>query len=185
MTAKLENLGLYNIDVNYLEYLHSIDSEVQFSLEKDYSQKPFLGILVLVDTYTYFIPLTSAKPKHASWTNVGPVHYLIYERVLKTELHRKDVFKSISDTEALKILAALDLKKMIPVRDGLYNKIEFASMSDHRYAALLEKEYRFCLGIWNGIASKAGAIYSEQKETGRVYPMYCNFSKLEEACNNY
>ena len=66
MTAKLENLGLYNIDVNYLEYLHSIDSEVQFSLEKDYSQKPFLGILVLVDTYTYFIPLTSAKPKHAS-----------------------------------------------------------------------------------------------------------------------
>ena len=47
MTAKLENLGLYNIDVNYLEYLHSIDSEVQFSLEKDYSQKPFLGILVL------------------------------------------------------------------------------------------------------------------------------------------
>ncbi len=31
------------------------------------SKSPFLGILVTIDTYSYFIPLTSGKPKHAKW----------------------------------------------------------------------------------------------------------------------
>ena len=108
MVVRFENLGLYNIDTDYLRYLNGIEPEVQFTQDKDYEQKPFLGIIVTIDTYSYFIPLTSGKPKHAKWKNVGPAHYLIYEQVKKTELRRRDIFKSISETEALKIFAALD-----------------------------------------------------------------------------
>ena len=71
MNIQFENLGLYNIDTDYLRYLNGIEPEVQFTQEKDYEQKPFLGILVTIDTYSYFIPLTSGKPKHAKWKNVG------------------------------------------------------------------------------------------------------------------
>ena len=81
MTVRFDNLGFYNVDTRYLQYLNTIEPEVQFTQEKDYTQKPFLGILVIIDTYTYFIPLTSGKPKHAKWKNVGSAHYLIYEQV--------------------------------------------------------------------------------------------------------
>ena len=185
MNASFENLGLYNIDINYLRYLNSIEPEVQFSEEKDYGQKPFLGIVIFIDNHSYFIPLTSGKYKHSKWKNVGPAHYLIYEQVKKSELRPKDIYKSISDSDALKIFAALDIKKMIPVKTNLYSGIEFASLGDRKYADLLEKEYRFCQKIQNGILAKATQIYSEQKESGIVHPMYCNFTKLEEACDTY
>lgn len=185
MDVRFGTFGLYNIDTDYLKYLHSVDSEVQFTPEKNYDQKPFLGIVVAIDTYTYFIPLTSVKPKHAKWRNVGPAHYLIYEQVKKTELRKRDIFKPISDTDALKIFAALDLKKMIPVPDGRYSSIDFSSLEDEKYADLLEKEYRFCKKIQSGILSKVTQIYREQKETGKVFPLYCNFTKLESACTQY
>lgn len=103
----------------------------------------------------------------------------------KAKLRKRDIYKSISETDALQIFAALDLKKMIPVADGLYSRIEFAKLEDQKYADLLEKEYRFCQKIQDGILSKVTQIYREQKETGKVYPMYCNFSRLEDACNQY
>ncbi len=185
MHIAFEDLGLYNVDTEYLRYLKSIDSEVQFTEDKDYSQKPFLGIIIVIDSYSYFIPLTSAKPRHAKWKNVGLAHYLIYEQVKKTELRKKDIFKSISDTDALKIFAALEIKKMIPVKNDLFQKIVFYSLHDKRYADLLEKEYRFCQKVQDGILTRVRQIYSEQKETGKVYPMYCNFAKLETACDTY
>ncbi len=185
MNVTFKNLGLYNVDTDYLRYLKEIDSEVQFNDDKDYSQKPFLGIIVMIDTYSYFIPLTSGKFKHTKWKNVGPAHYLIYEQVQKTELRKKDVYKSISEAEALKIFAALEIKKMIPVKDGLYQGIDFAFLDDQKYADLLEKEYRFCQKVQDGILSKVTQIYSEQKQTRKVFPMYCDFSKLEAACDAY
>lgn len=104
-------------------YLNKIEPEVQYSEDKEYGQKPFLGIIVLINTYFYFIPLTSGKKKHTKWKNVGQAHYLIYEKVEKTELKHNDVFKSVSDTQALKIFAALDIKKMIPVREALHKEV--------------------------------------------------------------
>ena len=185
MNVSFENFGLYNVDVDYLRYLNSIEPEVQFSDDKDYEQKPFLGIVILIDDYSYFIPLTSGKRKHAKWKNVGAAHYLVYEQVEKSELRRNDIFKSISDSEALKIFAALDIKKMIPVKEGLYSRLEFSSLSDRKYADLLEKEYRFCQKIQDGILVKAKQIYTEQKKSGVVHPIYCNFAKLESACDTY
>lgn len=185
MNVSFENFGLYNVDVDYLRYLNSIEPEVQFSDEKDYRQKPFLGIVIVINDYAYFIPLTSGKQKHARWKNVGPAHYLVYEQVDKGELRRNDIFKSVSDTKALKIFAALDIKKMIPVKAGLYSRIRFSALHDRKYADLLEKEYRFCQKIQDGILAKAEQIYTEQKRSGVVHPIYCNFTRLEAACDTY
>ena len=185
MNVSFEKFGFYNVDTDYLRFLSDIESEVQFSEDKDYEQKPFLGIVILIDNHSYLIPLTSGKYKHSKWKNVGTAHYLIYEKVKKSELRKKDIFKSISDTEALKIFAVLDIKKMIPVKEGLYSRIDFASLSDQKYADLLEKEYRFCQKIQDGILSKVKQIYFEQKQTGVIHPIYCDFAKLEVACDTY
>lgn len=186
MKIGYRNFGFYNINVDYLKYLHdNIDAEVRFDEGKAYDRKPFLGILVAIDSYTYFIPLTSGKPKHARWKNVDKTYYLIYEIINKTHLRQTDVFKVYSDTHALKILAALDIKKMIPVPEGLYSRIEFSQIRDLRYRSLLLKEYRFCQKIQDGILEKARQIYETQKRTGRIYPMHCNFKKLEAACRSF
>ena len=74
---------------------------------------------------------------------------------------------------------------MIPVKAGLYSRIDFSSLDDRKYADLLEKEYRFCQKIQDGILTKASQIYTEQKKTGVIHPIYCNFAKLESACDTY
>ena len=50
MDVKFEQIGLYNVSEEYLRYLNKIEPEVQYSEDKEYGQKPFLGIIVLIYT---------------------------------------------------------------------------------------------------------------------------------------
>lgn len=135
------------MDVAYLKHLHDdVDSEVYYPTDK-YDTKHFLGILVGIENYTYFIPFSSSKVRHLKWKNVASDHYLIYEIVNKNILSRNAVCKPHKGDLVFHILAVLDIKKMIPVPNGLYNKIDFSSVSDSAYKSLREKEYRFCLSI--------------------------------------
>jgi len=186
MSLTFKEFGFYHVDVPYLKYLHdNIDSEVYYSEEKTYDRKPFLGILVIIGTYTYLIPLTSRKEKHKNWKNVDRGHYLIYETVDKDEVCERDIIKSCSENTVIKLLAALDIRKMIPVPDGLYERININEMQDKNYRNLLLKEYWFCQKIQTGIATKAEKIYFEQKSSGKIFKFYCNYSKLEKACDEY
>ena len=185
MSFEFKDFGFYLIDEPYLKYLHDIDEEVRYDEYKDYERKPFVGILAQVDGYTYFIPLTSAKQKHTSWNNVDKTYYLIYEIIDQKDKRSKDVVRYYSDTQYLKILAALDIKKMVPVPDGLYKKKDFNAETDLKYRALLQKEYSFCLNIKDGILEKAKAIYSQQKATQKVFRFHCDFAKLEKSCDEY
>ena len=56
MEASYQNFGFYHVDVDYLRYLHGIDSEVQFSDQKNYAAQPFLGIVVMLGSRPYVIP---------------------------------------------------------------------------------------------------------------------------------
>lgn len=186
MNIQYENFGFYVIDVEYLKFLHdNIDSEVRYDEFKSYDRKPFLGIVVIIDKYTYFIPLTSSKEKHSRWKNVDNTHYLVYEIIDNESKRRNDVVKFYSDKQVLKILSALEIKKMIPVPNGYYKRIDFSDIADEKYRSLLLKEYAFCKKIQDGILEKARKIYQEQKSTGKVYPYYCDFGKLEAACDDY
>lgn len=185
MEVAFQNFGFYHVDLEYLRYLHSIDSEVQFSEAKNYAAKPFLGIMVMLGDRYYVIPLTSAKPKHTKLRYVDMGHYLIYEQIPKTELGPRDIYKVISDTEVRKLFSMLEIKKMIPVKPGQFERIDFDEIADKRYVDLLEKEYRFCQKIQTGVLEKAKRLYTDQKRTGYVRPMCCDYSRLEAACDAY
>lgn len=70
-------------------------------------------------------------------------HYLIYEQIPKEELGPRDIYKEISDNEVRKLFSMLEIKKMIPVKPELCERIDFGDLADKRYVDLLEKEYRF------------------------------------------
>lgn len=183
---RYDRFGIYNVDVDYIEYLHDeVDSEVFFSKDKAYERKPFLGMVIGVGDYKYFIPFSSGKKSHLSWKNSGVAHYVIYEVVKEKNLRKNDIYKKIGEDKYKKILAVLDIKKMIPVPEGLYHYVDFHKVTDLAYRDLLKKEYHFCLGIQDGVKKKVKKVYDTQKKVGKPFKFYCNFSKLEEAVPRY
>lgn len=68
--ANFENLSFYTIDIDYLQFLNRKDSEVYFNESYRNAIKPFIGVIVNIAEFKYFIPLTSAKEKHVKWKNV-------------------------------------------------------------------------------------------------------------------
>lgn len=186
MEIQFENYGFYKIEKDYLRYLNSKDSQVFFEDTKEYERKPHLGIVVGINGMKYCIPLTSAKPRHLGWANVSKHNIVIYEVVSKSEIHRNDVYKRLGTTDKYKkIIAVLEIRKMVPVNDQLCTYIDFSNESDQDYKALLEKEYRFLKPLKDSILKKAAELYSKQIETGIVESCYCTFNILESAYKEY
>lgn len=170
-------LGLYNVSVSYMKFLHGIDKRVQYSEAKDYSYKPFWGPLSLYGE-KYFVPLSSAKNKHISMDYEGDMHFLIHETISKTDKTSSDIIKEYSGDDLEKILAILHINNMIPVPDGYYIPIT-------AYNPLLQKEYQFCLNIHTLIIEKAENIYSGKIKNDWTEKLCCDFVNLENAKNKY
>ena len=188
-----KQLYLYRINIDYIKYLHNFDKEVYYDeKDEDYENKPYLGIIVSNNGYKYFIPLTSAKEKHKDLKNSSDNYIMIYEKVSLQDSMKLDTQNWISkvitekNTFIIKhILSILDIKKMIPVSDGVFYKENIDSMKDSGRKRLLLKEYEFLSPIKDKILKKAENIYSKQLETNKIFPGYCNFLLLEEVSKNY
>lgn len=187
----MDKVKFVTVSIDYLQKLHQVDSEVFFSSENNYEDKPHMGMLVNNEGYDYVIPLTSAKVKHKKWKNVTDTNYIIFEMIHKDICKEKDVIVSIKNTDNVKrLISVLEIKKMIPVKEGLYRMIDFSTFDitneeQRKRKALLEKEYRFCLKIKEDVLRKANKIYNDQIEKEKVYQFHCNYKKLEEVCRNY
>ena len=178
-------MKFYTVDVKYVKHLFQVDSEVFY--EVNYGNKPYMGIICENQNYNYFIPLTSAKPKHIRWKNVSRTNYVIYEHINRiTNIPTNWVYKIDTQNKQTKhILAVLEIKKMIPVPLGLFSKVDFNQIADINYRSLLLKEYHFLKRYESDIVTKADLIYQKQISTGIVEPFCCNFKLLEKECDNY
>ncbi|MGN0006351.1 MAG: type III toxin-antitoxin system ToxN/AbiQ family toxin [Candidatus Gastranaerophilaceae bacterium] len=188
-----KQLYLYRINIDYIKYLHNFDKEVYYDEEdKDYENKPYLGIIVSNNGYKYFIPLTSAKEKHKNMMNSGDNYIMIYEKISLQDSMKIDTQNWISkimleqNTFIVKhILSILDIKKMIPVPDGVFHKENIDSMKDTGRKRLLLKEYEFLSPMKEKILKKADKLYLRQLNNNKIFTGYCNFSLLEEASKKY
>lgn len=170
-------INFYTIDIDYIKYLHSFDSEVYFNKRRhDYENKPCVGIIVYCEDRNYFVPLTSAKSKHLKLKNTGIDYLVIYETINEDEIHKNDIYKLHVNGEVKKLLSIVDLKKAIPVPDGYYSKIDIRT---HKDRDLLAKEYEFCKSKKDTIINKTLSIIRRQKNTGAINFAYCNFNLLE------
>jgi protein AbiQ len=177
-------LTFINIDQNYLKKLHDACPEVYYKTS-GYENKPYIGILINKNDRKYVIPLSSAKEKHKTWKNVNQECYLIYETAKKDCMKPGDIWTETEEDYVKHILSVLDVKKMIPVIDGVYRRVninhEQSDTDDvKKYKDLLNKEYVFCLKIINEVIEKANHLYDKQMDTGRVIKFCCDFKALEE-----
>jgi len=186
MEIKFEKYGFYKIDKSYLEFLHSRDREVFYKNVNEYDKKPHLGIIARLGDMEYCIPLTSAKPKHLKWKNVSKHNLVIYELLDFSKVRKNSIGKRIGKTTTYKrLLAVLEIGKMIPIKEDLYTYIDFEDIEDISYRDLLEREYRFLTPRKEEILEKAIKLYEKQRKTGIIEPFYCNFEMLEKACHEY
>ena len=188
---QLENLVFVNINTSYLKALHDVDCEVQYS-SVGYEEKPFVGILILGNNIQYVVPLSSAKRKHLLWKDkYSDGRYLLTEEIKRDSITPNTIYQEIEKEDVVKrIYAALDVKKMIPVCEGLYSVVSFDILeSDSKeitdYKILQEKEYRACVKIFHDVANKAGEIYEKQIRTGKIQRFCCNFALLENTMKGY
>ena len=81
-------------------------------------------------------------------------------------------------------------KKMIPVKEGLYTRVDLVhsdtdSEEIRNYKNLMNKEFAFCLKLIRILIKKANKIYEKQMSTGKVVKYCCDFKLLEEKCRAY
>ncbi|MBR4374527.1 MAG: type III toxin-antitoxin system ToxN/AbiQ family toxin [Treponema sp.] len=189
MFSLQKNLKFITINQDYLKYLHDFCNEVYYK-PAGYETKPYMGILIQENNAEYVIPLSSAKQKHKTWKNIDIDRFLVFENCNTIENDEKYIYVKNADGTFKHILSVIDLKKMIPIKSGLYSQINLNpsdndSEHDKKYKVLLNIEYTFCLKIIDSIIQKASKLYDKQMKTKKIIPFCCDFRLLEEKCKEY
>lgn len=59
----MENLFICHISERYISFLHSRDFRVPFNKGQ---RRPYVGVVLTVGSFRYFVPMESPKPNHAN-----------------------------------------------------------------------------------------------------------------------
>ena len=180
-------LTFINIEQSYLKKLHDACSEGYYK-PSGYENKPYIGILINKNDRKYVIPLSSAKEKHKTWKNVDKECYLVYEMAKKSSMAQGDIWVAAEEDDVKHILSVMDIKKMIPIVDGVYSRVNInpddTDTDDvKKYKDLLNKEYSFCLKVIDEVIGRANKLYDKQMATGKVVKFCCDFKALEEVAD--
>lgn len=166
---------LYSVNKKYIRNLHNVDENVpSVSPQIGKQTRPFLGVLVLVNGSKFCIPLTSNSAKKNK----------------KFESMQENItLRKIRDKNG-KILAALNLNNMIPVRDEYVTEIDLKIHSKDTpelicWKKLCIKELDWCQRNQDEIerlADELYKIYSTNVHFGKR-KICLNFPALEMECN--
>lgn len=168
-----EQLSLYRVDMKYNRNLAECDDNVlSISPQIGKENRPFIGVLILVNGKQYCAPITSAKPKH----NTMPKNF--------------DYLKIIDKTNNNRLIAVINFNNMIPVHSSVIEKIDIRiSKNDppeiKRRKDLLAKELDWCQNNFNAILKNAqktyDAVYSKNPRFSNLIKRCCDFLRLEQA----
>lgn len=157
----MENLKIYRVKDRYVAFLRSRDHRVQ--LNKHHS-RPYVGVVLHVGKFKYFVPMESPKPAHKK---IKPgIH------ILKMDKGR---------------LGLLGFNNMIPVRDDVLISFNIDDEPSPDYAMLLKKQAYFCNRNKTDILNKASRTYYEVVNDNNEFlkSICCDFKKLEKACKQF
>ena len=172
---KQEQLSLYTVDMKLIRNMHNQGDDRVFSVSPQVGKgnRPFVGLIVVLNDRQYCISLSSPKEKHKYMTN-------------GLDFHR------ILDSEG-RLIGVLDFNNMIPVRRDVVQKIQMKiyksdNQTSRRYKNLLSDQLTFCRQNHVIIVKKANKLYKmvHQKSTcGQLKRRCLNWSKLEKILDQY
>lgn len=170
-----KRLKLYNVNLKYIRNLHNVDNHVpSISPQIGKQNRPFLGVVVMVNGAKYCIPLSSNSAKKNK--NLDSMRENI-------------TLRKIRDNDG-KILAALNLNNMIPIRDEYITEIDLKinasnSESVKQWKKLCVKELDWCQTNSAEIERLANELHSKycSGESFQKRKICLNFPALEKECN--
>ena len=172
---KQEQLSFYTVDMKLIRNMHNQGDDRVFSVSPQAGKdnRPFVGLIVLLNDRQYCVPLSSPKAKHASMKNG-----LDFHRVL--------------DSDG-KLIGVLDFNNMIPVRSDVVKKIHARinkndDLATRHYKELISDQLTFCRQNHDVIVNKANKLYRmvhQRKTSGFIKRRCLNWTKLEEILDRY
>lgn len=169
---KQDLLNLYYVDIKLIRDLHNVDDNVMsISPQTGKANRPFVGVIVIMDTQKYCIPLTSPNKD-------------------KFKVKSKEDFIKIPDPKlkdehgAPKTIGILNLNNMIPVSDEFIQKVDLSSSGKTEFNKnLLINDLRWCRENSSVIINRANKLYNKitltPEKDRNLTKRCCNFKKLE------
>ncbi|MBQ9692355.1 MAG: type III toxin-antitoxin system ToxN/AbiQ family toxin [Clostridia bacterium] len=160
----MDNLKLYEINGDYITYLSAFAPHLFKNKKTEQkNERKYIGIVLQINGFDYFAPLSSFKDKHK-------------------------LMKEVLDFIKVKDYAVINLNNMFPVPLSETKYVDISSERDPRYRALLLAEYRYIKSIQEKIWKNARNVYKLKIKNGEASSLSkrCNdFLLLEKACADY
>lgn len=157
----MEALKIYRIDDRYVRFLRSRDHRVQDNKDR---RRPYVGVVLYVGSYRYFVPMESPKPNHV---NIKPGHH-----IMKLEGGS---------------LGLLGFNNMVPVPDAALVEFDIAAEPNAEYADLLRRQIYSINRSRSDVLDHAAKTYYQAVNGKNSFYLRicCDFKKLEAACDQY
>ena len=138
--------------------------------------KPYIGIIVNINNFNYYVPISSVKEKH----------YSIKEDMDFIKISQKN-----------KILGVLNLNNMIPILDEDISILKYKEIEKYRnfnsekekklYISLLNFELKLINKMIGKIRKSALKLYKEKQNNPNslISKRCCDFKLLERMCVLY
>lgn len=172
---KQDKLKWYIVDKSYVNYLRQYDEKVE-NIDYNTKLKPYIGILVNINGFNYYVPISSAKEKH----------YNIKEGM--------DFIKIVQDG---KIIGVLNINNMIPIQDDNVVLLKYKDIDNYRefesekekklYISFLSFELDLINAKTDKIKKSALKLYNEKANNpmSNIAKRCCDFKLLEEKSKLY
>lgn len=157
----METLKIYRITDKYINYLKGTDNKVPHNKN---NHRPYVGIVLYVGEFQYFVPLESPKPNHQN---------------IKSGKH---LLKLDNGN-----LGLMGFNNMIPVHKSALIYFDINSEQDEKYRELLKRQASWINKNKAKIYERASKTYYtvSMKNNDFMNRVCCDFKKLEKACKNY
>lgn len=172
---KNNKINWYVVSKEYVQYLQNFDNKVQ-NIEYSQRTKPYIGIVLKIDKYEYYVPISSLKEKH----------YKMHENI--------DFLKITTNN---KLLSVINLNNMIPIQENNIIRLEYNDISKYihfendkekvSYIALLRKEISQINKRKEEIAKRARRLYELKYKfpDAKISRRCCDFKLLEKKSIEY
>ena len=155
-------MKFYHIKDYFISFLRQFDSKVS---ENKNQTRPYVGVVLEINSIKYYAPFSSPKPKHKKMKN------------------SKD-FRKINNG----IYGAINFNNMITVLDVVLIEIDITNIADVQYRRLLQNQYNFIKADEKGILKTAKTlrdlVYTDESnlsEQDKIIKLRCcNLRLLEE-----
>ena len=142
-------LNLYSVSDKYIKYLSQFDNKIYDNKEeKRIHERKYIGIVLTVNEYNYYIPMSSPKKSD----------YMDFEN----KIIRKDAKTIIRIHESGRLYGTLRISNMIPVPITELEPYILSNEKDLKYKDVILGELKFINNNSDKIVKNAKIVYSQK-----------------------